>query len=157
MEERRITTDRTYVGEPDDTSGSSLFFINVSALSFLSLMSHPCLHPRRISIPTGLVGVDNAPYFPLLILGQVDVPSGPVLLKPMWLGRAGDCDHPLRGNPGESELARCTAFLKRKLLHLVDEAEVVVEILALVLGGCYVSLETGMSVTVDELRPPGDG
>jgi hypothetical protein len=81
--------------------------------------------------------VNDAPQFPALVLGQVDVPSCPVLLQPKWLSGAGDRNHPLRSNPSEGELACCAALSKRKLLHLVDEAEIVVEILALVLRGCY--------------------
>lgn len=81
-----------------------------------------------------LGGIDEPPHLPPLLLGQIDVPRGPVLLESGDLGRARDGDHALRGDPGERDLRRRAAPLRRERLDPLDDGLVLVEVVALELG-----------------------
>lgn len=81
--------------------------------------------------------VDDAPHLPLLLLAQVDVPRRPVLLESLGLGRAGDGDHALGGDPGEGDLRQAAPLSGSELLDLVDDGLVLVKVFALELWACW--------------------
>lgn len=102
----------------------------------LRLMPHPSLLVGFISVTMGLRRVYNLPQAFLLFFGQINIPGSPVVLQPVSLGRAWNSNHALRSNPSQSDLRQGTALFLSKLLYLVYNISVLVEILALEFGNC---------------------
>ena len=75
--------------------------------------------------------VDNLPHLFLLSFGQLHIPRLPVLLQPLRFRGSRNSNHPLSGNPGKSDLRQGAASCCCKLLDLVNNRLVLVEVLAL--------------------------
>ena len=99
-------------------------------------MSHLFLQCSTIPVPLGFGRIDDPPHLRLLCLRQFNVSRGPILLQPLRLSRARDGDHALRSHPSESDLRQGATFLRSEGLDLVDDAFVLVEVLALELRRC---------------------
>lgn len=111
-------------------------------------MPHERLHHGRVAVAARPVGVHDPPDLLQLGLAQLDLPGAPVLLEPVCLGRAGDGNDPLRGHPGQRDLAGRAALAGGELLDLVNDGAVLVEVLALVLGSCARLVRDQRSVRV---------
>jgi len=67
-------------------------------------------------------------------VGQIDIARSPVLFQPVSLGGTRNRNEALGGNPCQSKLSSRAAFAGGKLLDLVDNGFVLVEVLALEFG-----------------------
>ncbi len=99
-------------------------------------MAHRLLVRLVVPVPVDYSVRDDAAYLGLFRLAQLDLPRRPVLLEPVPLCGARDGDEALSGDPGEGDLRSPAALLRGEFLDLLDDGTVLVEILALVFGGC---------------------
>lgn len=87
-----------------------------------------------IPLPHWLDLLDDPPHLGHFGVRQLHLARRPILFQSVRLGRAGDGDEALHGNPRECDL-RCGApLLGSELLHLADDGAVGVEVGALELG-----------------------
>lgn len=95
------------------------------------LVSHHCLMSFRVSVTIGLGRIDNPTHFLLLLIGQFNISRCPVVFQALRLSGAGNGNHSLGSNPGESHLTDWTASPRRDLLDLFNNCLVLVKIVAL--------------------------
>ena len=110
--------------------------VSIPYIHRCSLVPHDGLMVLTVSVPMRLRVIDDPAHLPPLVLGQLNVPRRPVLLQPLGLGGAGNRDHALRRHPGQGDLRDGAALARRKLLDLIDDGAVLVEVVALEFGSC---------------------
>lgn len=97
-------------------------------------MPHHGLMLLRITVALRLNVVEDFTDLHLFLIGQNDIPGCNVLFQALWLRRSRNGDHALRNHPRQRDLSESAAFALSEGLDRVDNALVVVEVLALEFG-----------------------
>lgn len=97
-------------------------------------MTHHRLSSFRISISLRLRSINDPSHLLLLIFCQIDVSGCKVLLQSLWFRGAWNSNHALGSNPSQSYLRQRATFPRGKLLDLLNNGFVLVEVFTLELG-----------------------
>lgn len=98
---------------------------------FSCLMSHQSLLRRCISVTMRLRIINDSAHFLHFLRRQLNIARRPVLLQAVQLRRTRDSNHPLGRDPGKSNLSGRAAFARGKLLDLLDNGFVFIEVITL--------------------------
>lgn len=98
-------------------------------------MAHQLLVSLRVPISLNLRSVHNPPHLLLLLLGQLNISTAPVLFQSTRLSSSRDSDEALCSDPGQRHLCSLATFFLCELFDFLDDCAVLVEIVALKFGG----------------------
>ena len=101
-------------------------------------MPHHRLHLLTVPVSLRLQRVQNAAHLFLLLVRELHRPRSEILFQALRLRRPRNRNHALGNHPRESNLRQRAALALREQFDLRHDLLVVVEVLALELGDCWV-------------------
>lgn len=108
-------------------------------------MSNQRLIRLRVSVTYWLRPLYNTSQLLLLIFCKLNITGREVGLEPLRLCRARNGDHALCRNPGQRDLGDSAVLPVGKLLDLINDCPILVEVLALELWCCVSSAGAALS------------
>lgn len=75
--------------------------------------------------------VENPSHLSLFLIRQINLPGRPVLLQSARFSGPWNSNHALSSNPCKRNLSQCAAFPSCKLLDLLDDRSILIEVFPL--------------------------
>ena len=125
--------ERTYLREDLPIGTSCCRDGNSTNLQLHSMANH-ALRFLTISVALRFCSVNDSSHFLFLFVRQIDIPGGPVLFQSSHFSCPRNGNHALSCDPRKGNLSESASSTYSKLLNLLDDGFVFVEVLSLELG-----------------------